>query len=161
MPAGVPVTFTATVSETTGSGALSGTVSFTKGNAKVSSCTNLSVSNDKAKCTITFPAVGNFNITATYPNDPFFLESSGSVLEQVVTANTPVFTSASDTTAAVGAAVQLHRERQWKPRAEHHRVRRAAFGRDLPGRTGGIGNDLGYRRGRDRWRLPPHPQGHQ
>jgi large repetitive protein len=103
VPAGVSVTFTAAVSETTGSGALSGTVSFTKANAQVSSCTNLSVSNDKAKCTIAFPAVGNFNITATYANDPFFLQSSGSVLEEVVTANTPVFTSASDTTAAVGA----------------------------------------------------------
>ena len=90
------------MSETTGSGALSGTVSFTKGNAKVSSCTNLSVSNDKAKCTITFPAVGNFNVTATYANDPFFHQSSGSVLEQVVTANTPVFTSPSNTTIAVG-----------------------------------------------------------
>ncbi len=103
VPAGVSVTFTAAVSETTGSGALSGTVSFTKANAKVSSCTNLSVSNGKAKCTIAFPAVGNFNITATFANDPFFLQSSGSVLEEVVTANTPVFTSSSDTTAAVGA----------------------------------------------------------
>lgn len=103
VPAGTSVTFTATVSETTGSGALSGTVSFTKANAKVSSCTNLSVSNDKAKCTIAFPAVGNFNITATFANDPFFLESSGSVLEEVVTANTPVFTSSNNTGVVVGA----------------------------------------------------------
>jgi large repetitive protein len=100
--AGVPVTFTATVSETAGSGALSGKVTFTKGKTNVSSCTNLSISNHKARCTITFPAVGNVNVTATYANDPFFNESFASDLEQVVSASTPVFMSLSNTTTAVG-----------------------------------------------------------
>ena len=100
--AGVPVTFTATVSETAGSGALSGKVTFTKGKTNVSSCTNLSISNHKARCTITFPAVGNVNVTATYANDPFFNESFASDLEQVVSASTPVFMSPSNTTNPVG-----------------------------------------------------------
>jgi Big-like domain-containing protein/putative Ig domain-containing protein len=108
VPAGSPVRFTATVSETAGSGALSGTVSFTRGNVKLSSCTNLSLTDNQAKCTITFPSVGNFNVTATYENDPFFNESFASVLEQVVSANTPVFTSPSNTTATVGSAFSFN-----------------------------------------------------
>ncbi len=104
VPTGSPITFTATVSETSGSGALTGTVSFTKGNAGVSGCSNLSLSAGKAKCVITFPAVGNFNVTATYQNDPFFNASFASVLEQVVSANTPVFTSPSNQTISVGTA---------------------------------------------------------
>ena len=79
---------------------------------------NLSVSNGKAKCTIAFPAVGNFNITATFANDPFFLQLSGSVLEEVVTANTPVFTSSSDTTAAVGAPFSFTVSANGKPGAD-------------------------------------------
>ena len=90
------------MSETAGSGALSGKVTFTKGKTNVSSCTNLSISNHKARCTITFPTVGNVNVTATYPNDPFFNESFASDLEQVVSASTPVFMSPSNTTTAVG-----------------------------------------------------------
>jgi hypothetical protein len=105
VPAGTPITFTATVSETTGSGALTGTVSFTKGNANVKGCTNVSVSaGDKAKCIITFPSTGDFNVTATYANDPFFNESFASVLVEVVSANTPVFTSAANTTTTAGTA---------------------------------------------------------
>jgi hypothetical protein len=102
--AGTPVTFTASVTETEGAGALSGTMSFTKGNAAVSSCTNLSLSHRAASCTITFPSVGNFNITATYQNDPFFNQSSAADLEQVVSANAPQFTSPSGTTTSVGTA---------------------------------------------------------
>jgi hypothetical protein len=108
VPAGTPIPFTATVSESTGAGALSGTVSFTKGNSNISSCTNLPLSDNKAKCVITFAAVGNVNITATYQNDPFFNESFASVLEQVVSANTPVFTSAASTTTSVGTAFSFN-----------------------------------------------------
>jgi hypothetical protein len=102
--AGTKVTFTATVVETEGSGALTGTVSFTKNNAAISGCTGLSPSGSEARCTTTFTSKGNFSITASYQNDTFFAGSSGSGLEQVVKANVPVFTSSASTTAAVGAA---------------------------------------------------------
>jgi hypothetical protein len=101
---GTQVTFTATVEETEGSGALTGTVSFTKNNAAVSGCTDLSPSNQKARCAITFSSKGDFLITANYQNDSFFAGSTGSNTEQVENGITPVFTSSAGTTAAVGTA---------------------------------------------------------
>jgi large repetitive protein len=99
---GTQVTFTANVVETEGSGALTGTVSFTKNNAAVSGCTDLSPTNNKARCAITFPSKGDFLITANFGNDSFFAASTGSNTEQVENGITPVFTSSAGTTAAVG-----------------------------------------------------------
>ena len=106
VPAKTSVTFTATINETEGSGALSGTVSFTmtKGSKVSSLCSNISPSGDTASCTVPFPKVGNFTVTAAYANDPFFNGSSDAILEQVVSATTPIFTSASDTTTSVGSS---------------------------------------------------------
>ena len=100
-----PVTFTATVSETDGSGALSGDLSFTEGTGtKVSNCTDLPLVHHAASCTITFPSTGNIDVTANYKDDAFFNGSSASVLEQVVNANAPQFTSPPNTTTAVGTS---------------------------------------------------------
>ena len=126
VPAGTPITFTASVSETSGSGALTGTVSFTNGNKKVSGCTNLSLSaSDKAKCSITFPAVGNYNVTATYGERP--------VLQRVVRLDPRAGRQREHARVHVGCehddhgghCFQLQRERHRESGAQPHRVRRA------------------------------------
>jgi hypothetical protein len=86
--------------ETSGSGSLTGTVSFTENGSAVSGCQNLALSSGKASCTIHFASGGVSTIAATYGSDANFSGSSGSV-SQVVNAK-PVFTSASSTTATVG-----------------------------------------------------------
>ena len=78
-----------------------------------------------------------------------------------MTANTPVFTSSSDTTAAVGTPFSFTVSANGNPEPNITESGALPSGVTFAGRTGGIGDDLGYRRGRDRWRLPPHPQGHQ
>jgi hypothetical protein len=88
------------VTETSGSGSLTGTVSFTNNGSAVSGCQNLGLSSGKASCTVHFTTGGVFTIAATYGSDSNFSGSSGSV-SQVVNAK-PVFTSASSTTATVG-----------------------------------------------------------
>jgi hypothetical protein len=94
------VNYTATVSETSGSGNLSGLVSFTRNGSAISGCQNLALSSGKATCAVTYSSGGVFTIAATYTTDVNFSSSSGSIAQTVDLK--PVFTSASSTTARVG-----------------------------------------------------------
>ncbi len=102
-PAGTAVTYTATVNQTTGAGALTGTVSFTDNGAAVAGCTSLPLTSGTASCSVSFPSVGTYPVAAAYSADPNFTGSSGSV-SQLVTL-VPAFTSAATTTATVSKAM--------------------------------------------------------
>ncbi len=97
---GASVTYSATVVETSGSGPLSGTVSFTDNGAAIAGCQNLALVSGKASCSVHFTTGGTFTIAATYANDANFSGSSSS-LSQVV-GSKPVFTSTSYVSVAVG-----------------------------------------------------------
>ncbi len=102
---GIPVSYTATVTETSGSGALTGSVSFTDNGGSIAPCTGLVVSGGSATCTTSFATTGTQTIGATYGADPNFAGSSASV-SQVVTA-APQITSAATTTGTVGKAMSF------------------------------------------------------
>jgi hypothetical protein len=78
------VSYSATVNEVTGSGPLSGAVSFSENGVAIPTCTNVALVGSSATCKVAFPKPGTFGIAASYVNDPNFLGSSGS-LSQVVT----------------------------------------------------------------------------
>ncbi len=99
--AGIPVTYTATVAETSGSGALTGSVNFTDNGAPISACSNLVLSGGSAACTTTFATTGTHAVAASFGADPNFAGSSASV-SQVVTA-LPQFMSQPGATATVGS----------------------------------------------------------
>jgi len=99
--AGIPVTYTATVAETSGSGALTGSVNFTDNGGSISACSNLLLSGGNATCTTTFATTGTHTVTASYGADPNFAGSTASV-SQVVTA-VPQFTSPATATARAGS----------------------------------------------------------
>jgi large repetitive protein len=101
---GAHVTYTATVTKTSGSGALSGVVTFKKGNTTPAGCSNVPVSGGKAQCTMTFSATGNVTIRASYSNDPYFTSSSDFILQQVGSSAAPTFTSPASATATTGTA---------------------------------------------------------
>jgi hypothetical protein len=61
---GAKVTYIATVSETPGTGTLTGTVSFTENGVAVSSCTNVALKGSSASCTITLTSPGSFTTGA-------------------------------------------------------------------------------------------------
>jgi hypothetical protein len=94
------VIYTATVAETSGSGSLSGKVSFTENGNPIAGCQNLALVSGKATCTVNFTTGGTFTVAATYANDPNFNGSSGSVAQTVNTK--PVITSDNSTHARVG-----------------------------------------------------------
>jgi hypothetical protein len=102
-PVGTAVPYTATVKQTTGAGALSGSVSFTDNGTAVAGCTSLALSGGEAICPVSFPAVGTYAIAASYSGDPNFTGSSGSVSQLVTLA--PAFTSAATTTGTVNKAM--------------------------------------------------------
>ena len=99
---GAHVTYTATVTKTSGSGALSGVMSFSGKGASVQGCSNLPVSGEKASCTITFGTQGTFTIKAVYSGDPYFTSSSDFVTQSVSSSGAPTFTSPSSDTATAG-----------------------------------------------------------
>jgi hypothetical protein len=99
--AGTSVTYSASVSETSGSGSLTGTVSFSENNVAISSCQNESLVAGKATCTVNFPSSGSVTISATYANDPNFAGSTASVT-QVVKGAKPVFSSANSDSVVEG-----------------------------------------------------------
>jgi hypothetical protein len=99
--AGIPVTYTATVAETSGSGALTGSVNFTDNGGSISACSNLILSGGSVACTTTFATTGTHAVAASFGADPNFAGSSASV-SQVVTA-LPQFMSAAGATATVGS----------------------------------------------------------
>ena len=99
---GAHVTYTATVTKTSGSGALSGVISFSGKGGTVQGCSNLPVSAGKASCTITFGTQGTFTIKAVYTGDPYFTSSSDFVTQSVSSSGAPTFTSPSSDTATAG-----------------------------------------------------------
>ena len=99
--AGIPVTYTATVAETSGSGALTGSVNFTDNGGSISACSNLVLSGGSAACTTSFATTGTHAVAASFGADPNFAGSSASV-SQVVT-DLPQFTSPAGATATVGS----------------------------------------------------------
>jgi hypothetical protein len=104
IPVGGHVAYTATVTRTSGSGALTGVITFKKGNVTPPGCSNVPVSGGKAQCTITFTAAGNVTVKATYTGDPYFTSSSDFVLQSVGSSSAPTFTSSATATATAGTA---------------------------------------------------------
>lgn len=103
VPVGGHVTYTATVTKTSGAGALSGQMTFTN-HGSVQGCTNLPVSGGKAQCTITFAKAGTFTIKASYSGDPYFTSSTDFVNQMVGSSGAPTFTSAATATATAGTS---------------------------------------------------------
>ena len=123
---GAHVTYTATVTKTSGSGALSGVISFSGKGGTVQGCSNLPVSAGKASCTITFETQGTFTVKAVYTGDPYFTSSSDFVTQSVSSSGAPTFTSPSSDTATAGTIVRLRRHHVGHACAGDHRDRRAA-----------------------------------
>ncbi len=92
--AGSSVTYTVSVAPVSGSGALSGSVTFVVNSVASSGCTDVALSSGIATCTITFASPGSYTVTATYGSDPLFATTSAS-LTQVVAGATKVVVKAS------------------------------------------------------------------
>lgn len=104
VPVGTHVTYTATISETSGSGALTGVVTFKQGKSSPSGCVNLSVSGGMASCTMVFNSAGTFTVSAVYTEDPYFTSSSDFVTQQVTSGDAPIITSQDYATATTANA---------------------------------------------------------
>jgi hypothetical protein len=105
---GSSVTYNATVSETSGSGPLTGKVSFTDNGVAISGCQNLTLVGATANCTVHFTSSGSFTIAATYANDANFSGSSNSVVQTVNAGAKPTFTSENSAEATVGHFFSFH-----------------------------------------------------
>jgi streptogramin lyase len=101
--AGQPLTFTATVSSS-GIGAPTGTVTFLDTTTGTTLGTAPLDNSGTATQAVGGLAQGSHSIKATYGGDPSFASSSASLTETVNASQAPAFTSAGDTTFAVGAA---------------------------------------------------------
>ena len=101
---GAKVTYIATVSETSGTGPLSGTVSFTENGVAVASCTNVALVASSASCAITFPTSGTYTIAANYSGDGNFGGSSNSLVQVVSGASMLTITTTSLVEAHAGQA---------------------------------------------------------
>jgi large repetitive protein len=101
---GSRVTYTATVTRTSGSGGLTGVVTFKKGYTTPTGCSNLHVTAGKAQCTILFTTAGNFDVKASYSGDPYFTSSSDFILQSVGSSAAPTFTSPATATATAGTS---------------------------------------------------------
>jgi hypothetical protein len=97
---GTSVQYSATLVETSGSGLLSGTVSFTENGAVIAGCQNLTLVGGKASCTVHFTSTGTYTIAASYASDANFTGSNASIAQAVGTK--PAITSANSTNARVG-----------------------------------------------------------
>jgi hypothetical protein len=86
------VTFTATIAETSGSAALSGSVTFTENGTAIGACTDLALSANAASCAVTFASAGTFTLGANYGGDPNFQGSSNS-LSQLVNSSLSITTT--------------------------------------------------------------------
>lgn len=98
--AGSNVSYTVSVAENSGTGTLTGTVSFTENGSPVATCQNLALTSAQASFTIHFASGGSYSIGASYANDASFSCSSSSLSETVYAK--PVFASASSTGSSVG-----------------------------------------------------------
>ena len=90
---GSKVTYSAAVTVTSGSGQLSGKVSFVEGGAAVAGCQGLAIGGGAATCTLTFTAGGSVTVAATYAGDANFLGSSASVVQVINVAPLAITTS--------------------------------------------------------------------
>jgi large repetitive protein len=80
---GTKVTYEAKISETSGSGPLTGTVTFEENGTSLAGCTNVALAATSVTCSVTFAKGGIFTISAAYANDPNFEGSSTSILQNV------------------------------------------------------------------------------
>ena len=83
IPAGSSATYTVTVTVQSGSGALTGTVTFSVNGTVESGCTSLALSSGKAKCTIAYHTALRYTVSAAYGNDPLYIGSSNQVVQVV------------------------------------------------------------------------------
>jgi hypothetical protein len=83
IPAGSSATYTVTVTVKSGSGALTGTVTFSVNGTTESGCTSLALSSGKAKCTIAYHTALGYTVSAAYGNDPLYIGSSNQVVQVV------------------------------------------------------------------------------
>jgi type VI secretion system secreted protein VgrG len=97
--------YSASIVETSGSGLLSGSVSFTENGAAIAGCQNLALVAGRASCTVHFTSTGTYTIAASYANDANFAGSNASVSQIVGTK--PVITSGSSTSADVGHSLSF------------------------------------------------------
>jgi hypothetical protein len=91
-PPGSQLVYTATVTPTSGSGALGGTVTFTEDGSPLAGCLNVTLSGNSASCSVTFSSPGTFSIRATYASDPNF-EGSSDLVTQLVSAPLAITTT--------------------------------------------------------------------
>ncbi len=87
------VTYTDTVTSTTGDGTPTGTVSFSAGGTKIATCQNVPLSSGVAVCGVV-PNLGTQTITATYSGDSNYASSAGTVSQ---TENAPALPGCSVT----------------------------------------------------------------
>jgi large repetitive protein len=92
VPAGTTVTYRATITETSGSGPLTGTVTFSENGAGLVGCSALALTGDSVTCTVHLTSTGTVVISAVYTGDPNFLGSTGSI-NQLVTGNLVIITN--------------------------------------------------------------------
>lgn len=90
--AGASVAYEASVAKKSGSGTLTGSVSFAVNGHTLAACTKEALKERAAKCTITFSSPGSFRVRATYGDDPYFRSSSAFVTQVVTEAVPPVVT---------------------------------------------------------------------
>jgi len=83
IPARSSATYTVTVTAKSGSGALTGTVTFSVNGTAESQCTSLALSSGTAKCTIAFDTARRYKVTAAYGGDPLYTGSSAQVVQVV------------------------------------------------------------------------------
>jgi hypothetical protein len=100
-----PVTYTATVSSSTGNP--TGTVTFSDGGTVISACASVAVtvSNGQANCAVTYTVTGTHSITAVYSGDTNFLAAgpSNTVSEAAIDIN--IVTPTTSETILPGGAV--------------------------------------------------------
>ncbi|HXZ82208.1 MAG TPA: Ig-like domain repeat protein [Acidimicrobiales bacterium] len=101
--------FTASVAKVSGTGTLTGSVSYAVDGSAASGCTELPLNSGLAKCTIAFDSPGRYKVTATYGNDPLFNSSSASVTQVVVNRVSPKEIDIFEPSASVsfGSPVRL------------------------------------------------------
>jgi hypothetical protein len=100
---GQSVTFTATVSGTTGTP--TGTVAFTNAGATIPGCGAVTLAAGTAACTTSGLVAGSRPITATYSGDSIFAASASVALSQVVTSGAPLLTANPATLAFGGQSM--------------------------------------------------------
>jgi hypothetical protein len=99
--AGQTVTYTATLTSTGGGVNPNGegSVTFLSGGTKL--CSAVALSGDRAICTVTYPAVGSYSVTASYSGGSDFVASSAAALTETVKQD------ATTTTLTVSSATPL------------------------------------------------------